>query len=102
MNRTRPFTLALAVAAAAFTASPATAAPGDCAAVAPAKPSCSVQTSGGGFRVTCVVTTDHCTVSVDGYSDYLVSGETTTGWEPYGTVIRVTVYGAGVAVLTTG
>lgn len=97
----RPFTLALAVAAAAFTAAPAAAAPGDCVAVSPGRPSCSVQSAGSAFEVRCVVTTDHCTMWVDGSSEYLGTGYASGGWVSYGTVIRVTVYGTGVAVLTT-
>ena len=101
MIRARFVPFALAVAGAAVTAPPAVAAPGDCVAVAPARPSCSVQSAGGAFQISCVATTGYCWAQVDGYGEYLPSGTSTGGWVPYGTVLAVTVYGAGAALLTT-
>lgn len=92
--------LALTAAVVAF-AAPAGAAPGNCVAVAPARPTCSVQSAGGDFRVDCIVAVDFCYAEVDGWGYYLDSAEGMGWWVPYGTVIWVGVAGIGVATVTT-
>lgn len=101
MSRARLVPLVFAVAAVTVGAPPANAAPGNCVAVQPGRPSCSVQSAGGAYEITCFVA-EYCVASVDGSLYYLPAGEFGYGSVPYGTVLGVTVYGeAGVATVTT-
>lgn len=102
MRRSRLVPAILALAATAFAAPPAHAAPGNCVAVMPGKPACSVQSAGGAFEITCVFSTSHCVAEIDGYPYHVPSGYYGHGTVPYGTVLGVTVHGtAGVATITT-
>ncbi|HVF05855.1 MAG TPA: hypothetical protein VNA20_13515 [Frankiaceae bacterium] len=102
MTRARLVPLVIALAASAFAAPSASAAPGNCVAAQPGKPYCSVQTAGGAFEISCIFATSHCVAYIDGSTYRTESGWGWTGYAPYGTYLGISVHGtAGLGTVNT-